>query len=234
MGVDFQISANRIADVDIYKNNDFYKEPKEYFKLVLSEVEKSYSQVESLLDIGCANGSFLFHAQKKFNDANLVGAEPIYDLAEIARQNTRLQVYDSGLFELEDGPKYQVVTMLGVLGIFFDVANVLSKMRRLLKDGGAIFILSPFNDEDIDVILNYRRAPGGVWESGHNLFSKTTMEFVANDLGMRCEWVDFEMSNPIPKTNDPMRSWTESFRNNKNQLIYGTNMFVNMKLLIVR
>ena len=41
------------------------------------------------------------------------------------------------------------------------------------------------------------------------------------------------MPFPIKKTKDPMRSWTEKFRNDKNQIIYGTNMFTTMKLLSI-
>jgi SAM-dependent methyltransferase len=232
--IKLSISSNRIADAEIYKNKDFYEEPKEYFRLVLSTIEAAFPRLESLMDVGCANGSFLFHAHNKFKGACLFGVEPVSDLAEIARENNQINVFCTSLFEMPEKQKYQVITMLGVLGIFFDVVDVLKKLKCLLKEDGAIFIFSPFNEEDIDVILNYRRAPFGEWESGHNLFSKCTLEAVAKELGMSCDWIDFEMSKPILKTDDPMRSWTEPFRKSENHLIYGTGMLSTMKLLIVR
>jgi hypothetical protein len=57
------IISNLIADADIYSNRLYYDEPKEYYKLVLTEIVKNFDKPNSLLDIGCANGSFLYHAQ---------------------------------------------------------------------------------------------------------------------------------------------------------------------------
>lgn len=229
-----KIISNRIADAGIYNNKLFYDEPKEYYNLVLSSITERFSDPDSLLDIGCANGSFLYHAQNSLVGTKLWGAEPVVDLADIAQQNTSAEIIKLGLFDIPEDRRNHIVTMLGVIGIFSNVADVLAKLKRLMKPKGGVFIFSPFNEEDIDVVLNYRRAPHGPWESGHNLFSKCTVESVSKDLGMGCEWLDFEMSKSIPKTSDPMRSWTEPFRNNKNHLIYGTNMFSTMKLLILQ
>lgn len=229
-----KVTSNRIADAGIYNNKSFYDEPKEYYSLVLSAIQARFSSPDSLLDIGCANGSFLFHAQNLLVGTKLWGAEPIVDLADMAQQNTSAEIIKSGLFDIPEERQYEIVTMLGVIGIFSDVTDVLTKLKRLMKPGGGIFVFSPFNEEDIDVVLNYRRAPHGPWESGHNLFSKCTVESASKDLGLCCEWLNFEMSKSIPKTNDPMRSWTEPFRNNMNHLIYGTNMFSTMKVLILK
>lgn len=229
-----EIKGNRIADASIYNNKSFFDQPKEYYKLVLSEIQRQLGHPESLLDIGCANGSFLHHAIYEFDDCHFFGAEPVSELAKIAQENTAAKIYQQGLFEIQEEKKYNVVTMLGVLGIFSDVENVIAKLSRLISSGGAAFIFSPFNEEEIDVVLNYRRAPQGPWESGHNLFSMRTLEVTASNFGLNCQWINFQMSKPIEKTDDPMRSWTEPFRGNKNHLIYGTNMFSTMKLLVLQ
>jgi hypothetical protein len=83
------------------------------------------------------------------------------------------------------------------------------------------------------VILKYKYSNNKNWEIGHNLFSMKTMEIIAEKYKLKYEWIDFKMPFKIQKTNDPMRSWTEPFRGNKNHLIYGTNMFSTMKLLIL-
>lgn len=228
-----EIKGSRIADASIYNNKSFFDEPKEYYKLVLSEIQRKLGAPESLLDIGCANGSFLHHAINEIDGCNFSGAEPVPELAKIAQENTTARIYQQGLFEIQEEEKYKAITMLGVLGIFDDVENVIAKLSRLISSGGAAFVFSPFNEEDIDVVLNYRRAPQGPWESGHNLFSMRTVVETSSKLGLNCQWINFEMSKPIEKTNDPMRSWTESFRGNSNHLIYGTNMFSTMKLLIL-
>ena len=61
-----------------------------------------------------------------------------------------------------------------------------------------------------------------------------TMETIAFETKLTVDWVDFKMPISIEKTKDPMRSWTESFRGNPNAIIYGTNMFSTMKLLILK
>jgi hypothetical protein len=148
-------------------------------------------------------------------ERKLRGAEPVVDLADIAQRNTSAEIIKYGLFYIPEDRQYEIITMLGVLGRFSDAVDVLTKLKKLIKPGGGIFICSPFNEDDIDVILNYRRAPSGVWESGHNLFSKKTIESVSENLEMKCDWLDFSISKPISKTDDPMRSWTEPFRSNE-------------------
>lgn len=228
------IVAKRLADEYIYKNKPWFDEPKEYYTLVLTDIAKKLPHPDSLLDIGCADGSFLFHAQTALVGTKLYGAEPLSSLANLAKKYTSAEISEAGLFDIPEDRKYEIVTMLGVLGLFFNIAEVLAKLKKSMEPRGAIYVFSPFNEENIDVILNYRRAPSGPWEIGHNLFSKKTIESVCENLEMKCEWIDFALSKSISKTDDPMRMWTESFRGNKYYPIYGNNTFVDEKLLCIR
>ena len=97
-----------------------------------------------MLDIGCANGSFLHHAQAALPQSFLTGAEPIAELAKIAKENTSAEILNNGLFELSNERQYQTITMLGVLGIFADPTEVLTKIRRITSKKGWVFIFSPF------------------------------------------------------------------------------------------
>ena len=70
----------------------------------------------------------------------LTGAEPIAELAKIAKENTSAEILNNGLFELSNERQYQTITMLGVLGIFADPTEVLTKIRRITsKKGGFLF-----------------------------------------------------------------------------------------------
>ena len=120
-----------------------------------------------------------------------------------------------------------------VLGIFNDPSLFIIKLLSVVGDKGKIFVFSPFNEEPIDVILKYRYSGNKNWEVGHNLFSMKTMETIAVQNKLSYKWVDFKMKIKIPKSDDPMRSWTEPFRGDPNHIIYGTNMFSTMKLLIL-
>jgi hypothetical protein len=163
--------------------------------------------------------------------------EPISSLATIARKRLPdVVLHNCGLF---DPPPSSVkpsraVTMLGVLYVLREPEEALSRLLRLVCSGGAAFIFGAFNEEPIDVLMTYRRAPDGEWISAHHLFSMVTIEHLCEKLGVSCRWVDFSLSRSIPKTDDPMRSWTEPFRGNPNFIVYGTNMFTTMKLLVIR
>jgi len=234
-GVRQPFHANRIADEKIYDNLDFYDYPKEYFSLILKNIEHELSRPNSILDIGCANGSFLHHAGEAFAGAKLSGLEPVGTLAARARNNLKdAKIIHGGLFDDDlEIDASDVVTMMSVIGIFDDPEKVVRRLLDLTSNHGNLFIFSPFNEEPIDVILSYRRAPAGEWETGHNLFSKETMTGICELLGVGHNWVDFTLGQAIPRTEDPMRSWTEHFRGDEHQIIYGTNMFVTPKLLIV-
>jgi len=229
---------NRTTDEAIYQNLDYYDSPKEYFQIVLDEIARDFGRPASILDVGCANGAFLHHAQKRFSDSEFKGLEPIESLVTLAHQHLKnVKLCNRGIFD--EGIENEIgastaVTMLGVMYLFREPEKVLKSLLNLATHDGAVYIFSPFNEEPIDVLLDYRRAPKGEWASAHNLFSQITMESICADIGVTCRWVDFVMSKPIPKTNDPMRSWTEPFRGNPNHLFYGTNMFATMKLLVIR
>lgn len=136
------IISNRIADADIYNNRLYYDEPKEYYKLVLTEIVKKFEIPNSLLDIGCANGSFLHHAQTALIGTKLFGAEPVVDLVDIARKNTLAEIIKYGLFDIPEDRQYEIITMLGVLGIFSDVVDVLTKLKKLIKPGGYFYFFT--------------------------------------------------------------------------------------------
>lgn len=237
-GPQTRFPGDRIADEAIYDNRAYFDRPKEYFKVVLDEIETELGRPDSLLDVGCANGAFLYRAGQRFPGTELKGLEPVKALVDRAVEYVEnLKVIQGGLFDTTGNSDMGVstaVTMLGVMGIFFEPDKVIKRLLSLTASGGGVFVFSPFNEEPIDVVLNYRRSPRGVWETGHNLFSKVTIESICADYGVSCRWLDFSMLTPIPKTADPMRSWTEPFRGHPHHLLYGTNMFSTMKLLVIR
>ena len=136
------VISNRIADVDIYSNKCHYDEPKEYFSVVLDRILLTFHNPLSLLDIGCANGSFLHHAKTALVGTELSGAEPVANLADVARKSTSIKIIELGLFDLPEDCQYEVITMLGVLGIFSDLENVLTKLKSLMRPGGGVCILT--------------------------------------------------------------------------------------------
>ena len=232
----------RIADKKIYVDSTYHDKPKEYFKLIQKQIVKHKivqpkETGKKIIDIGCANGALLSYLGKTFSNAELIGFEPVASLIKIGKKlDTRVKFINKGLFDITAGDlkvKGDIVMATGVLGIFNDPSLFVKKLLSVVNDSGKIFVFSPFNEEPIDVILKYRYSGNKNWEVGHNLFSMKTMETIAVQNKLSYEWADFKMKIKIPKSDDPMRSWTEPFRGDPNHIIYGTNMFSTMKLLIL-
>ena len=235
-------NAIRIADEKIYVNSTYHDKPKEYFELIQKIIKKnkfilSNESGKTIMDIGCANGALLSYLGKTFSKNDLIGFEPVTSLVKLGKKlDKRIKFINKGLFDITPNDfkiKGDIVMATGVLGIFRDPSLFVKKLLSLVDDKGKILVFSPFNEEPIDVILKYQYSGNKNWEIGHNLFSMKTMESIATKNKLSYEWVDFKMKTKIPKTLDPMRSWTEPFRRNPNHIIYGTNMFSTMKLLIL-
>lgn len=230
--------ALRLADSKIYNDSHYFDNPKEYFKLILEKI-LSYKRPDEkfrIIDIGCSNGALLNFLKRTFVNAELIGVEPLESLIKVGQKlNSEIKFINSGLMELDlhDKLKGDFVICSGVIGIFNNPDLFVSKLMKLVNSNGKIFIFSPFNEEPIDVILKYKYSSNKNWETGHNLFSMKTMQDIAGLNKVDFEWFDFRMPFEIVKTSDPMRSWTEPFRDNPYCLFYGTNMFSTMKLLIL-
>tara|TARA_Y100001958_G_C21174083_1_gene505255 strand:+ start:6 stop:713 length:708 start_codon:yes stop_codon:yes gene_type:complete len=228
----------RIADKNIYSNNKYFNNPKEYYKLILNEISQ-YNKISKIIDVGCSNGSLLNYLMKNINNniISYIGYEPEKSLIEYGmKMNQDIKFKNHGLYQipkLQEEDKGDIVIASGVIGIFEDPKKFIYKLIDITKNNGKIFIFSPFNEENIDVILKYKYHNKNSWEIGHNLFSMASMELICKELNYKYRWKPFKMPFPIKKTNDPMRSWTEKFRNDENQIFYGTNMFTTMKLLSI-
>ncbi len=92
----------------------------------------------SLLDIGCATGIFLDVASRYFDVEGI-------ELSRWARNESskRHIVYDKPLSQLSLAPKYDVVTLFGVVEHFSDPAGELRHVYRLLKEGGIVVLYTP-------------------------------------------------------------------------------------------
>lgn len=230
----------RDADKEIYNDSYYFDEPKEYFKFIGSSIEEIKSEkhpqrIDKIIDIGCANGALLSYLSQLNPTTSLHGYEPEITLIELGRELAPdINFHKFGLYDIPDqdeDDKADIVIAAGVIGIFDNPEKFLAHLSRLCKQGGSILIFSPFNENDIDVILQYRPSLGTDWQTGHNLFSLKTMEMISGKFNLKLSVSSFKMPFAIEKTNDPMRSWTESFRGEEHFLFYGTNMFSTMKLL---
>lgn len=124
------------------------------------------------LDIGCANGKFLFLL--KLKGWNVVGIEPTKQYADFASRIFRIRTFN-GLFEdFETEDKFDLVTIMVVLEHMKDPEQVLRRVNGMLNKGGYLFIT----------------VPSGIYCPEHLfLFSEKSISFLLEKTGFKIEKV---------------------------------------------
>lgn len=198
----------------IYAKTEYPEEPKENFKVIFNKMKKRFSNKPlKVLDLGCASGEFLYYVTKTFPNALCSGIDFNPDLIKNAQHNP---VLSKATFKVDDlitmkfTETYDVITMIGVITCFDDFRPHVEKMLAALNPGGAVYIISVFNDYDIDVRLKFRnnqRNPD--WQVGYNLFPIQQVKEFSEQQGAReVHITDIEMPFDLPEQDDPLRSWT--------------------------
>ena len=236
------IAGKRIADEDIYLNENRALKPKEVFRFGIGLLGDAFAgRPIRICDVGCATGDFLIYMKSRFPGASLTGMDVSPSLLQAARaalpDATFVQgsVTDSGCLPAS---AYDVITMYGVLSILDDPEPALENLVNSVAPGGRILISSNFNEDPIDVIVRYRRAQtaDAPWEIGWNIHSKVWVERILSGIAAveHVLWHDFRMPFALPKGPDPMRAWTEPARGNPYYQVNGASLLLDRKVLEIR
>ncbi len=234
--------GRRIADNDIYLNEDLSEKPKDSYVFLGNLLEGQITEKPfTLFDIGCAAGGTINYLKRRFPHALCTGMDISPGMIKHAEET----IPDSEFFvgsALEpknfEGKEFDVVCCSGVLPCFNEIDLPMKNILSCVRKGGSALIYTLINDDPIDVLLNYRRTDGedaGEWETGWNIFSKQTLEKSLNSLDMNLSWSwhSFEMSSSLEKTVDTMRTWTIKTEQSPHQLINGACQLVNTQMLLV-
>ena len=227
----------------IYLGEKEYSEPKEYFKIVVNQIQSKFKNKPiSLIDVGCAAGGFIFYAKNKLNLHKCVGFD-ISD-AHLKQAKEHMPEVDFIVGSLKNpfinkSKEFDVCTCLGTISIFDEIDDIIFNLISLIKPGGAIYIYDLINDYPVDVLMRYRIVNDNdfsKWKAGFNIRSLTTYKRLIKEIDKKIElsWVDFEMPFQIPKTSDPLRSWTIKTENKKNQIVVGTGQMLNFKIICMK
>lgn len=104
-------------------------------------IEKRYGRVGRLLDIGCALGDFLMEAKDAGWDVE--GVEISHFAAQRARERG-LRVSAGRLEDLDLPPaSFDVITLYDAIEHMTDPVTTLAAVRRLLKPGGLMHLVTP-------------------------------------------------------------------------------------------
>ena len=191
---------------------------KQSFVEVADEI--SLAGFASVADVGCATGAFPNYLKERFPDAEIVGIEYLQSLLVKAKNDFPLIEFNQGnvLDKTSVTPKYDVITMLGVLCIFDDYKSVIENVLSWLNPGGRLILHNMVSEFDVDVVIKYKNSsletePNGL-ESGWNIISEKSLSLVAEANGAKIvSSKPFRLTVELGKTDDVMRSWTENNAN---------------------
>ncbi len=226
-----------------YSKHGRYDNPKEIFKGILSKLKKTLNKKDfSAVDIGCANGEFLYYLRQNFPDANLNGYDFTEKFIETAKSFSGLKgvnLQTKNLFDIEN-KEFDVTFCLGTFQIFHNIEKPLSKLIEITKKGGLIFIESLFNKHDIDIRLefsdNTKKEMRGVWRSDFNQHSYYSLDKFLKDKVESFEFEELPMSIEIPYNNKTPSTFAFTFKDKKgkNIITNGLNLILNSTLLTIK
>ena len=238
-------SGRRIADDDIYINEDRREKPKDIFVHIGNILEeKGAKNGGSCIDIGCATGDLLHYLSFRFPKLKLSGFDVSQKMLELARKRLPSVEFiqgDISVPTLSPTSKFDFSIMSGVLNCFDDTEPVLSNLVNLSLPNGRIVVLDMINDHPVDVIMRHRRViegsdTEGEWESGWNYVSRATIKKIldtkSNDID-KYQMLPFAMSQSLIQREDPMRTWTIETKKNPRQLVNGAQQLVQLQFLII-
>ena len=236
------IVGQRLADEDIYLQENRFDEPKELFKylrdLVVAEEPSPNSR---LLDVGCATGEFLYFLERQLPDVDLYGLDILPSLIDRARSivpRVHFSVGDMADSSAYPAGHFQFCIVNGIVGWMDDPWPAFSSVMTWLAPGGHAFIADMFNEDPIDVVMRYRHAgrPGAPWESGWNIIAQATMDSSLEADGRAARWryLPFRMPFPLARKADPMRTWTMATEQDPHHLINGARQLAQVTVLHVQ
>ena len=230
---------SRLADEDIYLQEDRFQKPKEIYKLIAERIKRlpGTGTPLDIIDVGCATGELLYHLNQvletnhKYFGVDVSSA--MLKLAKTMVPAAEFSELDLSADTAKFGRLYDVVICCGVLGIFDDLTVPLRNLLKLCKPSSAVMIITDVNDANVDLITRYRQGGGtATWQSGWNIFSRQTIEAIvrAESSNCRVSFHAFVMPFDLPAQPDPMRTWTVDM-NGERTRINGAGLILPQNLI---
>jgi len=140
---DYLNYKHKIDSVEAYKKREH--EPSLALQSALSFIEPHITSHSHVLEVGCSYGNLLKLIREK-TGAEIQGLEITPLSIKIAREQNQVPIFDGFLSAFEQThveKKYDMVILRHVLEHLHEVHEELQRMRRILKDGGFLFIEAP-------------------------------------------------------------------------------------------
>ena len=226
------IKSKRIHDKFYIKEKTKVKES---FKFLLKSITRV--KFDSLIDIGCANGSFLNFIKKKFKNKKIVGADIDSNLLLDAKKRNKdiefIKLDISKKVKNKLRGKFDIVVMSGVHTIYDDISPLIKNASLICKKGGYLLMFGSFNPSRFDILTRVKEFKTNTWETGFNRPSLFTTKRVFNKLFSSSVVSKFNFNLKIKKNKqDPRRTYTIPLKSNKLLTINGLEQ-ISTKYLII-
>lgn len=239
-------------EIDLeYLDQNFLKKPKQMHveskNLILKNIKINPKKKFRIVDIGCADGQFLYLFNKNnTGQFELEGSDPQRELIEKAirdnKKNIKFKVGTLLNKNLYKKNSLDVVSALGVLPIFDNYKEFIENLLYWVKPNGLILIASLFNNNNYDVNIKYNPSTKNNIDkvkklSGWNIYSKKTMGlFLKSHKKVHdFKFYDFILQPTIQyNKKKPLKLWTVKTKNNKNLCINGLSVILDQKFLLIK
>jgi hypothetical protein len=209
------IAPTRSHD-DFYLTEDRSQTPKEYFKFLVRLATERLGETQAtemnIVDIGCANGDFLYYLHQCFPNSTLHGIDVLPSLVNVAQKKVPASICNAGNINstMFIAKPYDVVYMVGVHSIFNSCERWVRNITLMLKEDATAFVFGIFNPLPYDVLVEVRKSGDkGPYELGWNCISKETVSAEFKKHGWKVEFVPWTVPLDIAmNTQDALRSWT--------------------------
>lgn len=196
-------------------NNNYIENPKEYFKKSLDILD----DFKSIIDIGCANGSYLNYLNTIYNNKDLNGIDINNNSSK-----KNFNFINKNFFEYNSLKKYDLVTCFGVLSYHNNIQNFFENLIKFTHRNSSLIIFDNINLIDLDFNIKYKNSDdlNNNFEDKYYSYwySKNTFINLANKYNMSVEFYPFNMPFKIDKNKDFSRAYTKNINNINKEFVY--------------
>lgn len=144
-----------ISGYENVQDSTFVTQDKYRIKTFENSIEKLKKIIEfkdkEILDVGSANGAFLYACKKK--ELNATGIEPSKWLVEKGKEKYKVNLINGSFEKFEFAKKYDVIFFWDVLEHVFDLNLTISKINKILNKNGYLIINCPDHNSIMRKVL---------------------------------------------------------------------------------
>lgn len=226
----------RNSQTEAYKSARLFKQHEIELMLLLKNfLPKSFSG--EVLDIGCATGSALSLIKNEYPRALITGIDVDGDLLKLAREKLGVDatLISSAAESYRPGKRFDLIIASGVLSIFDDFSQILKTWLNWLSQNGTLYIFGRFNSQNIDTQIRFRNLEtSNRWESGLTSYSLKTISSFLDHQNVKHEFIKFTLNMDLPKSNDPIRTFTCKCDDGSRLVLNGANILAEHYHLIIK